>query len=63
MSDFITAWENLFGVYTPIVTTDSDMLPLFSSIDWGYVGRVAYFSILTICLFKFLGGLFKDGKR
>ena len=63
MSDFTQAWETLFGTYQPIISYDADLVPLFSSVDWGYVGRVAWFGLVTLCLFKLLGGLFKNGKR
>lgn len=62
-NNFISAWETLFGVYTPIPITDIQGNVSYMT-DWGYVMRTAFFIIVTFCIMKLLGGvLFRDRKR
>ena len=64
MNNFVSAWETLFGVYTPIPILDTEGNIIEYVTDWGYVSRVAFFIIITFCIFKLLGGVLKhDSKR
>lgn len=62
MNNFITAWETLFGVYSPIPITDIQGNITYMT-DWGYVSRVAFFIIVTYCILKLLGGVLKNDNR
>lgn len=62
MSDFITAWETLFGVYAPVVVTDIAGNVTYMT-DWGYVARVAFFIIVVYCILKLLGGVLRSDRR
>lgn len=63
MNNFITAWENLFGVYSPILILDTEGNIIQYVTDWGYVARVAFFIIVTFCILKLLGGVLKHDRR
>lgn len=63
MNNFITAWETLFGVYSPIPILDTEGNIIEYVTDWGYVSRVAFFIIVTFCLLKLLGGVLKRDRR
>lgn len=64
MNDFVTAWETLFGTYTPIQVIDSVTNEVTVMTDWGYVTRVAFFIIVVYCILKLIGGVLKsDSKR
>lgn len=62
MNNFITAWETLFGVYSPIPITDIEGNISYMT-DWGYVLRVVFFIIVTYCILKLLGGVLKNDNR
>ena len=63
MSDFITAWQTLFGVYTPIEVTDQVTGEVTVMTDWGYVLPCVFFMIVVFCILRAIGGVLKDGKR
>lgn len=64
MNDFVTAWETLFGTYTPIQVLDSVTNEVTVMTDWGYVTRCAFFIIVVYCILKLIGGVLKsDSKR
>lgn len=62
MSDFVTAWETLFGIYTPLSFTD-ELGNVSYMTDWGYVARCAFFIIVVLCILKMIGGVLKSDKR
>lgn len=62
MSNFISAWETLFGIYTPLSFTDTAGNVSYMT-DWGYVARCVFFMIVVFCIFKLIGGMFKRDKR
>lgn len=63
MSDFILAWETLFGTYTPVEVIDQITGEITVLTDWGYVMRCAFFCMVVFCVLKLIGGVLKDGKR
>lgn len=64
MNDFVTAWETLFGVYSPIQVVDQITGEVSVMTDWGYVTRCAFFIIVVYCILKLIGGVLKsDSKR
>lgn len=63
MNNFVTAWETLFGVYSPIPILDIEGNIIEYVTDWGYVSRVAFFIIVTFCILKLLGGVLKRDSR
>lgn len=62
MSDFVTAWETLFGIYTPLSYLDENG-NMFYMTDWGYVMRCAFFILVVFCILKMIGGVLKNDKR
>lgn len=63
MSDFVTSWETLFGVYTPIEVIDQTTGAITVMTDWSYVMRCAFFLLVVFCLFRLLGGVLKHDRR
>lgn len=62
MNNFLTAWETLFGVYSPIPITDATGSVSYMT-DWGYVMRVVFFIVVVFCILRILGGVLKSDKR
>lgn len=62
MNNFVSTWETLFGVYSPIQITDIEGNIQYMT-DWGYVARVAFFIIVTYCILKLLGGVLRRDRR
>ena len=62
LSNFVDAWESLFGTYAPIEVVDQVSGSIYTTTDWGYVLRCAFFIIVTYCLLKMIGGVL-SGKR
>lgn len=62
LSNFVSAWETLFGVYAPIQITDPVSGVVSTMTDWGYVARCAFFIVVVFCLLKLIGGVL-SGKR
>lgn len=63
MSDFVIAWETLFGTYTPIEVVDQVTGELTVMTDWSYVMRCAFFIIIVFCILKLIGGVLKNDRR
>lgn len=63
MSNFIAAWETLFGTYTPLQIVDAVTGQVQVMTDWGYIARCAFFIMVVICIFKLIGGVLKSDKR
>lgn len=63
MSNFISAWDTLFGTYTPIQIVDAVSGEVTYITDWAYVARCAFFIIVVVCIFKLLGGVLKNDRR
>lgn len=63
MSNFISAWETLFGTYAPIEVMDQVTGEITCMTDWGYVARCAFFIIIVFCVLKLIGGVLKNDKR
>lgn len=63
MSNFISAWETLFGTYSPIEIVDQLTGEITCMTDWGYVARCAFFIIIVFCVLKLIGGVLKNDKR
>ena len=59
MSDFVTAWETLFGTYTPIEVVDQVSGEITVMTDWSYVLRCIFFIIVVFCILKLLGGVLR----
>lgn len=62
MSNFVTAWETLFGVYSPIQIVNADSTISYMT-DWGYVMRTGFFIIVVFCILKLVGGVFRSDRR
>lgn len=62
MSDFVLAWETLFGSYNPVQIVNADNTISYMT-DWGYVARVAFFIMVVFCILKIVGGALKNDKR
>lgn len=63
MSNFISAWETLFGTYAPIEVVDTVTGQIQTMTDWGYVARCAFFIMVVFCVLKLIGGVLKNDKR
>lgn len=65
VSAFVTAWNNLFGVYAPVeVKTGSYPNYDYHYVgpDFGYIARTLFFIVVVFCILKMIGGIFKHGK-
>lgn len=62
MSDFVSAWETLFGIYSPVAITDLEGNIQYMT-DWGYVMRCSFFLLIVFCIFRLLGGVLKHDRR
>lgn len=62
MNNFVSAWETLFGVYSPIQIINADNTISYMT-DWGYVMRTGFFIIVVFCILKLVGGVFKSDRR
>ena len=63
MSDFVAAWETLFGVYAPIEVIDQVTGEIIVMTDWGYIMKCGFFIMVVFCVLKLLGGVLKSDKR
>lgn len=65
MNNFVSTWETLFGVYTPVQVRFGSY-PDYTYeyyTDWGYISRVIFFIIVTYCILKLLGGVLRRDRR
>lgn len=62
MNNFLSAWEALFGVYSPIPITDATGAVSYMT-DWGYVMRVVFLIVVVFCILRILGGVLKSDQR
>ena len=63
MSDFVLAWESLFGMYAPLELFDITTGQVTVMTDWGYIMRTAFFIIVVYCILKLIGGVLKNDRR
>lgn len=54
---------NLFGIYTPVTYNDgvNDVIPSgMAGVDWTFIAGVFLFSLTLYCVFRVIGGIFKN---
>ena len=57
MNDFIQFLNNLFGTYSPVVSSDGTVAIGMAGVDYTYVFRAILFVVVVYSVFKLLGAI------